>query len=155
MHNYIEDINPFKLAGPPQWFLRALWDFDASLVIVPSRQTCVYRLAQRRPLHLPDHIVHEALFNESDTKMLASYSLVPVTSIIATAHWSPLLLQELHNRSVYRQGGAEAVNARLDAQEAEADEKVRQANDDLATFYAKEGWKSYRRRIGLGSTLFT
>lgn len=155
MTNYIEDINPFKLAGPPQWFLRLLWDFDASLVIVPSRQTCVYRLAQRRKLNLPSHIVNDALFKESDTKMLATYGLIPVTSIMATATWSPFMIQELHNRAPHRQGGAEAVNRRIETQDAIEDARIAALNDSITTHYAKEGWKSYRKRIGLGSTIFS
>lgn len=153
--NYIQDINPFKLAGPPQWFLRLLWDFDASLVIVPSRQTCVYRLAQRRKLNLPQHIVNDALFKESDTRMLATYSLIPVTSIMATAAWSPMMIRELHNRSVERQGGHEVVNKRLDDLDAAEEAVIAAKNDALTTHYAKEGWKSYRKRIGLGSTIFS
>ena len=78
--NYVVDENRFRLAGPPQWWLRKLWDFDNSLVVVPSRQGFYYRLAQRRKLKLSDKVVNDALFKESDTKMLASYSLVPVTT---------------------------------------------------------------------------
>ncbi len=155
MRNYIPDLNRFKLAGPPKWFLSALWNFDSSLVIVPSRQTCIYRLAQRRTLSLPDHIVNDSLFKESDTKMLASYSLVPVTTILATANWSnPYLLQELANRSVTMQGGAEAVNKRLDAEEKELEVKTKTLQDDMTTRTSKEGYKHYRKKIGLGKTLF-
>lgn len=155
MQNYIPDLNKFGLAGPPSWWLKALYAFDSSLVVVPSRQSCIYRLAQRRTLNLPDHIVNDALFKDSDTRMLASYSLVPVTSIIATAAWSPFMIQELHNRSVTRQGGAEVVNKRLDGWDQEEEVKRLQQQDALTTHYSKEGWKSYRRKIGLGSTVFT
>jgi hypothetical protein len=152
--NYIPGTNPFHLSGPPSWFLKGLWDFDSSLVIVPSRQTCVYRLAQRRKLQLPDHIVHDALFKESDTKMLASYGLVPVTTIIATCSWSPWMFQELHERSVHRLGGHEKVNKRQDDFERDAELKLLAQQDATNTYLAKEGWKQYRKRIGLGRTLF-
>src|SRR5436309_869844 len=119
MQNYIPDVNKFKLAGPPEWWLRKLWDFDSSLVVVPSRQDCVYRLAQRRKLKLPDDVVNDVLFKESDTRMLASYGLIPVTSILATANWSnPMLFQELSNRAPWRLGGGEKVADMLDAQDA-------------------------------------
>lgn len=156
LSNYLPDTNPFKLAGPPSWWLRRLWDFDASLVVVPSRQTCIYRLAQRRHLKLPEHIVNESLFKESDTQMLASYSLIPVTTILPTANWSnPFLFQELRNRAPHMQGGAEAVTKRLEDAEFGQHLKDLAVQDDMTTRFSKEGWKQYRKRIGLGKTLFT
>ena len=149
--NYIEDTNPFRLAGPPKWFLGQLWSFDSSLVIVPSRQGFYYRLAQRRKLQLPDHIVNDALFKESDTKMLARYSLVPVTTILATANWSnPHIFVELANRAPWRQGGADAVNAKLDAQDKKEILDKRIVTDEHLTSLSKDAWKLYRKKIGLG-----
>src|SRR3990167_5016561 len=129
--NYIRDINPFHLAGPPAWWLRQLHDFDPSLVVVPSRQGFYYRLAQRRPLRLPDHIVNDALFKESDTKMLASYSLVPVTTILSTANWSnPCLFVELANRAPWRMGGAAKVNKMLEDQDrAESQQRDKKVDE--------------------------
>src|SRR3990167_2009395 len=116
--NYIPDVNRFKLAGPPRWFLGQLWSFDPSLVIVPSRQGYYYRLAQRRKLQLPEHIVNEALWQHSDTQMLASYSLVPVTTILATANWgNPLIFTDLAQRAPWRMGGANKVIETIEAQE--------------------------------------
>lgn len=156
MTNYLPDTNRFKLAGPPQWWLRQLWDFDPSLVVVPSRQDCVYRLAQRRKLNLPNHIVNEALFKESDTQMLASYSLVPVTTIIATCNWSnPFLFQELANRAPHRMGGAAKVTKELEAREAEEEMKKLVALEDLKDRTARGSYRRYRKAIGLGRTLFT
>lgn len=156
MQNYIVDENRFKLAGPPKWWLTKLWDFDPSLVVVPSRQDCVYRLAQRRKLNLPEHITNDALFNFSDTKMLASYELIPVTTIIATANWSnPYMFVELGNRAPHRLGGHEKVNKMLEDQDCEEDLKVAAANDKLTTHYSKEAWKLYRKKIGLGRSIFS
>lgn len=149
MNNYIPDVNRFKLSGPPDWWLRKLWDFDNSLVVVPSRQDCVYRLAQRRPLRLPEHIVNDALFNESDTKMLASYSLVPVTTIIATANWSnPLMWNDLANRAPWRLGGAEKVIRDIEAREETERLGIDRKNDQLLTDVAKSGWKGYQYKTG-------
>jgi hypothetical protein len=150
MRNWIQDINKFSLAGPPKWWLTQLWHFDNSLVVVPSRQGFYYRLAQRRKLTLPDHIVADALFNESDTKMLARYSLVPVTTILATANWgNPYIFEELRRRSPTRLGGAEKVNAMLEAQDAqdEADKKAK--TDEYLTHLGKDAWKLYKRKLGL------
>lgn len=151
MKNYIPDLNRFQLAGPPVWFLRKLLEFDPSLVIVPSRQSFLYRLAQRRKLRLPEKFVNDMLWKESDSQMMASYGLVPVTTILATANWSnPYLFVELANRAPWRLGGAEKVNATLDARDTE-DELGKQAQtDEHLTYLSKDGWKLYRKKIGLG-----
>ena len=149
--NYIVDVNRFSLAGPPQSFLGQLWAFDNSLVIVPSRQGFYYRLAQRRKLKLPNHIVNEALWNESDTQMLARYSLVPVTTILATANWSnPYIFVELANRAPWRMGGADKVNAMLEAQDAKEELEKRAKTDEHLDYLSKDAWKLYRKKIGLG-----
>ena len=151
--NYIVDQNPFRLAGPPAYWLRQLWEFDSSLVVVPSRQGFYYRLAQRRKLRLPEHIVNEALFKESDTQMLASYGLVPVTTILATANWgNPLMFQELAERAPWRQGGADKINTMLEAREAAQEQKANETNDAMLTDLSRDGWKYYRKKIGLGRT---
>lgn len=151
--NYIPDHNRFKLAGPPKWFLAQLRDFDDSLVIVPSRQGFYYRLAQRRRLQLPERITNEALWNESDTQMLARYSLVPVTTILATANWgNPYIFNELANRAPWRMGGAAKVNAMLDAQDAKADADKQAKTDEHLSYLSKDAWRLYRKKIGLGRT---
>jgi hypothetical protein len=148
MINYIIDINPFKLAGPPKWWLTKLYDFDNSLVVVPSRQGFYYRLAQRRPLRLPDHIVADALFNESDTKMLARYGLVPVTTILATAHWNEVMFHELALRAPWRMGGTEKVMKAIDEQDLRQDELIQKEIDANITDRAKDGWKVYQSKTG-------
>lgn len=154
--NYIPDVNRFNLAGPPRWFLRQLWAFDPSLVIVPSRQGFYYRLSQRRKLQLAEKIVNEALWQHSDTQMLAGYSLVPVTTIVATVNWSnPYIFVELANRAPWRQGGHEKVNARLDAQDQQDDLDKRAKTDEHLTYLGKDAWNLYRKKIGLGRTYST
>jgi hypothetical protein len=148
MTNYIPDMNKYKLAGPPTWWLRLLNDFDNSLVIVPSRQGFYYRLAQRRKLNLPAHIVMDALFNESDTKMLARYSLVPVTTILSTAHWSTNMFHELAARAPWRMGGAEKVMNAIDDQDLHANQDVQKAITENITERAKDGWKLYQSKTG-------
>lgn len=156
MTNWIPDQNKFKLAGPPKWFLTRLWDFDSSLVIIPSRQDCVYRLAQRRKPNLSQNIVNDSLFKESDTKMMASYSLVPVTSIIATVNWSnPYIFQELANRAPHRQGGQDEVIKRIEAQEREEDLKKAMTEDERRTYLAKDGWNLYLKKLGLRSHMYS
>lgn len=147
MNNYIVDVNRFKLAGPPKWWLSKLWDFDPSLVVVPSRQDCIYRLAQRRKLTLPEHITNDALFNQSDTKMLASYSLVPVTTILSTANWSdPYMFEELRGRAPWRNGGAEKVIKDIEGREFEQEQKDKIELDNKLTEISRKGYQAWRKR---------
>lgn len=156
MTNYIPDQNKFRLAGPPSWWLRKLWDFDASLVVVPSRQECVYRLAQRRKLNLPEHLVNDALFQQSDTQMLASYGLIPVTSILATANWSnPYLFVELANRAPHRQGGWEKVIREVEDAEHQEEVKKQEKVEDMKNILAKDGWRLYQQKQGLRSQMWS
>lgn len=156
LRNYIVDTNPFNLAGPPVWWLQKLWEFDNSLVVIPSRQGFYYRLAQRRKLRLPEHIVNEALWKHSDTKMLAAHGLVPVTTLLATANWGdPYMFVELANRAPWRQGGAAAVNARLDEQDKKAELDIRAKTDDHLNYLGKDGWKFYQMKRGLRSHMYS
>jgi hypothetical protein len=148
MNNYIVDQNKFKLAGPPDWWLRKLWDFDSSLVVVPSRQDCVYRLAQRRKLNLPEHITNDALFKQSDTQMLATYSLIPVTTILSTTNWSnPLMWKELNDRAPHRLGGAEKVIEKIESAELSAEIKKNVEIDDMLIRVSKDVWKYYKTKL--------
>jgi hypothetical protein len=156
MNNYIPDVNRFKLAGPPKWWLDKLWDFDSSLVVVPSRQDCVYRLAQRRKLNLSIAVTNDIMFKESDTQMLASYGLIPVTSILATANWSnPFMFEELRRRAPWRLGGAQKVADDLDAEDAKAELDKRAATDEHLTYLAKDSWNLYLKKIGVRSHMYS
>lgn len=155
MVNYYPDENKFALAGPPEWFLKRLWEFDSSLVIIPSRQGFYYRLAQRRKPKLSTAIVNEALFAESDTKMLARYNLVPVTTILSTANWSnPYLFETLRNRAPWRLGGADAVNQRLDEQDKREEIDKAQKQDEKLTSVSKDAWGMYLKKIGVRSHMW-
>lgn len=125
-----------------------LKEFDDSLYVIPSRQGFYYRLAQKRPLNLPTHMVNDILFKESDTQMLASYSLVPVTTILATANWTPLMFKELSERAVWRMGGAQKVIKDIEDREWEQHKKKLIETDQMLTDRAKDGWKSYQYRTG-------
>jgi hypothetical protein len=155
MQNYIADMNRFNLAGPPVWWLRQLAVFDPSLVVVPSRQSPLYRLAQRRRLQLPEKMTNDALFNESDTKMLASYSLIPVTSIIATINWNdPAIWSELRRRAPWRLGGATEVISKLEAQEAQDELSKKAQTDEQLEWLSRDAWKYYNKKIGVRSHLY-
>lgn len=151
--NFIWGVNPFGLAGPPEHFLRGLAEFDKSLVVIPSKQGFYYRLAQRRPPSLSAKIVNEALFKESDTKMLASYGLIPVTTILSTANWSnPLLFEELRNRAPWRLGGAEKVSESLERREWQREMDTRTKTSDMLEGISRDAWKYYKTKIGTRGT---
>ena len=154
--NFIKDINKFQLSGPPSWFLDQLWEFDPSLVIVPSRQGFYYRLAQRRKLKLPENVVNDVLKEQSDTRMLASYSLVPVTTILSTANWSsPIFFTELRRRAPWRMGGAKKFTQLVEGQEREAAMAQRIAQDEHLDYLSKDAWKYYNKLTGLRSHLYS
>lgn len=147
--NYLVEKNPFKLAGPPKWFLQRLFEFDPSLVIMPSGQGFYYRLAQRRKLDLSTKLVNDLLFNDSDTQMLASRGLVPVTTILSTANWdNPLLFKDLAERAPWRQGGAEKVIKKLEDDEFAKDMKKRSEVEQNIVDRTKDGWKLYQHKTG-------
>lgn len=154
MTNYIPDLNRFKLSGPPQWWLRRLQDFDTSLVVVPSRQDCVYRLAQRRKPQLSEAITRDVLFKHSDTKMLASYGLIPVTTIIATANWAnPMMFEELRRRAPWRQfKSTDEAIAAVEGQEASEEAGLKAQTAEHLDYLGKDAWKLYLKKIGLRGT---
>lgn len=156
MQNYLADQNKFALAGPPDWFLRQLYTFDPSLVVVPSRQGFYYRLAQRRKLNLAIKFTQDLLWQESDTQMLASYGLVPVTTILATVNWSnPYIFVELANRAPWRMGGADKVNAQIEAQEQKELLDKQAKISEHTDYLAKDSWKYYQKLIGIRSHLYS
>lgn len=153
--NFIRDVNRFNLPEPPAFWLRALWEFDSSLVVIPSKQQALYRLAQRRKVNLPEKILRDPFFQQSDTQMLASYGLVPVTSILPTINWSdPSNFQELASRAPWRNGGSEEVLRKIEEQEAreELDRTVNQ--DEHLTSLGRDAWGLYKKKLGLQSHMY-
>lgn len=146
--NYIPGDNPFQLKGPPDYWLRKLADFDDSLVVIPSKMNFVYRLCQKRPMLMKEKIVQD-LLSDSDTRMMASMGLIPVTTILSTANWdNPLLFTELTNRSPHRLGGAEKVNKLLEAQDLAKELEAKRKNDQMLTDVARSGWRNYQYKTG-------
>lgn len=149
MTNYIPDSNPFCLAAPPQWWLRQLWEFDSSLVVVPSQQIFCYRLGQRRPIGGSEKITNSLLDTQTDTRLLAKHSLIPVTTIRANPHWdNPLMWKELAERAPWRMGGAAKAAALVEQNEQMVAHAKHVALQDNIIERAKDGWKSYQYRTG-------
>ena len=151
--NYIAD-NP-KMAQPPAYWLQRLYDYDALLVVLPSRQTpFAYVLARkaRRTAQLTPAGVYSV---ESDTGMCASYGLVPVCLVYKSGSgWSiDNVIAELQSRDIWRQGGGEKAADMLDERDAKQAEKIKaDIRDDM---YNRSGdaWRSYQARTGQRSKL--
>lgn len=80
--------------------------------------------------------------------MLASYSLIPVTTILGGCLWSDAMFQELENRAPWMQGGAEKVINRIEGMEDNAELKKRMVTDQMLKDRAKDGWKLYQAKTG-------
>ncbi len=157
LNNYIPDTNPFNLAGPPDSFLRKLWEYDPSLVIMASKQGYYYRLGQKgKKLDLPAKIVHDVLKEEADSRMMASYGVVPITTVLATANWdNPLIFEALTLRAPWRQGGADAFEKKVLAQERGDKIEAAKKQDETNTYRAKDAWQYYKKKAGLQTNAFT
>jgi len=160
LRNWIGDQNRFGLASPPTWWLQRLADFDNQLVIIPSRQEPVYRIARRRQFS-PGIGTLALLDTQRDTAMLASYGLVPVTTMIRYAQrWEiDSLLQKLRDRDTWALSGgpmsgrsaaerAERVVGAIEQQEDALAAKERQRMRDDLDYRGKDAWKSYQARTG-------
>lgn len=149
MNNYITGANPYQLAGPPAWWMKKLWDFDNSLVVIPSVQGYFYRICQRRPLDQKAKLVND-ISREGDSLILAQFGLVPVTTLLATCRWdNPLMWNDLAERAPWRNGGAEAYIKKVEGMEAEKQLKINLENAERNTYLAKDAWKMYQIKKGI------
>jgi hypothetical protein len=145
--NFIVEENPFGLAAPPTWFLEEMWKFDPCLVIFPSKEEALYRLARR-----VEHgqailtLVADPAKRRPDTTMFWKHRLVPVTSILPSpfVHWSPILLKDLAERDIRRQGGYKKVADRLDAEDEEKRSISAASIEDGAMIRARASWREQK-----------
>ncbi len=155
MNNFIRDTNPFNLSAPPKWWLQRLWEFDNSLVIIPSRMEFHYRLCQRRPTDAKAKLVNE-LKLDSDSGMLLSHGLIPVTTILANPKWdNPLMWEDLKSRAPWRMGGAEVYEKLLDGIDAKREMDIALRADDRNTQLAKDAWRMYNKKIGHRAQMYS
>lgn len=129
--NYYADRNRFKLAPPPQWWLRALMEFDTSLVVIPSRLEAVYWVAQVRR---PDDLIQAKDIISVDEMMMRQYGLVPVTKLLSLTgqwNWDTHIFQRLKARAGWRNGLTPAETAQaFDAVDAMVKAKRHADRDD-------------------------
>lgn len=154
--NYLVDVNPFNLAGPPAYWLKALWEFDSSLVVMPSRVGFYYRVAQRHKPNFAVKIVNDIIKDDLDARMLAARHLVPVTTLIATTNWSnyPLHMEELRRRNPHRMGGAAKVIQEVEAADRQKELDKAAQTDAALSDISKDAWGYYLKKLGVRSHMW-
>lgn len=141
--NYLRGENPFGLSAPPTWFLEEMWKFDPCLVIFPSKEEGLYRLARRVEHGSP---ILTIMKGRPDTQVFWQHRLTPITSILPSpfVHWSMLLLNDLAERDIRRQGGYKKAADKLDAQDDRRDEQWRLETADGAAVRARDSWRGQK-----------
>lgn len=129
MGNYIETANPFSLARPPAWFLKALYAYDPLLVIFASVSDPVYRMARRTSTGRAQ--LNKVLKSYPDSeiyfrhKLFAWKSVEPMGIGKQGMTWQKLLL-EIPEYDQQRFGSADAVADHIDARDLETERAVDQ-----------------------------
>lgn len=154
LKNYLHSENPWKLADPPDWWLQRLFDYDAQLVVFPSRLRMAYILARRR--HFSNAMAElDALDKDTlrqtagmDGVTLANHNLIYVRHMIGETVRRPHIFQWLRDHDITANGGGEVLATKLEGVEADlAVQKRRNTIDDI-DHRARDAWRSYQARTG-------
>jgi hypothetical protein len=148
--NYIPD-NP-KMAEPPAFVLQRFFDFDADLVILPSRHVpFAYVIARRRRLTagLTDKALEDTII-QPDTKMCMANGLVPVTLMYRTgSNWNiDPVIASLKSRDIWEHGGGDKFADKLDAADEAREKATRAQIKDDMWMRSGDAWRSYQARTG-------
>ncbi len=155
--NWIRDNG--NAEQPPAYFLQRLYDFDAMLVLMPSRNMPGAYVLGRRKQFGPGltEAAISAVYTKADTVMAVVNGTVPVCMVFkpVKGSWNPdPLIRTLMARDLWAHGGADKVADMLEAQEDAATKATQQAiRDDL---YNRSGdaWRSYQARTGQSNIQF-
>lgn len=148
-----------SIDAPPAYFLQRLYDFDAELVLMPSReQPGAYVLGRRKQWGpgLTQAAV-DAVYTKADTKMAILAGCVPVCMVFkpVSGNWIPDgLIRTLAARDLWAHGGADKVADMLEAQEDAADKANKKAIRDSIYERSGDAWRSYQARTGQSSIKF-
>lgn len=153
--NYLPD-NP-GMAVPPAYFLQRIYDYDAMLVLLPSRtRPFAYVIARRRQFGagISNKAIEDTV-TVSDTKMCLLHGLVPVCLMFRNGQgWDPdPVIRSLTARDLWAHGGADKVADQLEAQEAAETDRVRKEIRDDMWNRSGDAWRSYQRRTGQSVSL--
>lgn len=158
--------NP-RMEVPPAWFLARLHDYDADLVLLPSRmKPFAYVLARRSRVTagLTAKAIEDTI-TQLDTKMCFTYGLVPICILFKHGSvWNAdTVLNRLKARDTWAHGGGDALADRLEAEETQANCGGRGDKDCACGYHAalkdrlraqsREAWKSYQYRTGQRTTV--
>jgi hypothetical protein len=162
--NWIADSNRFGLLAPPDWVLEKLANFDARLVVIPSRFSKQYLLAIRR--HYTAGLGDVAMLDNKhpDTNMLYAHGLLPIAPLKFTndiVKWEAQdvdgLLDLLRARDTWRfTGGPDGNNQdaawqAVEDAEKSAKRKQRAGLKEHFKFQGRDAWRSMMARIGARS----
>jgi hypothetical protein len=138
---------------PPAWFLARLHDYDAELVVLPSRyKPYAYVIARRSRLGrrgLTGNAMADTI-TQPDTLMCMQYGCVPVCLMFKHGpQWAVEgVLQKLKARDLWAAGGADKAADLLEAQEAqEKAQRDAEKRDELRGL-SREAYRSYQMRVG-------
>lgn len=152
--NYLTSENPFKLAVPPDWWLKQLHDYDAELVVFPSRMRMAYILARRRHFSnamqemntLDKNLIKNSAAMDGD--ILATHNLIYVRHLIGETVRRPAIFQWLKDHDLKAQGGGEAVDNKIVSLEQEQAQRTRQSMLNDIDHRARDAYRSYQARTG-------
>lgn len=143
--------NP-RMEVPPSWFLARLHDYDADLVLLPSKaRPFAYVVARRARLSrgLTSQAMTDTI-TQPDTRMCFHYGLVPVCVLFKHGPtWdADSVIRSLAARDTWAQGGGEALADRLDAEESAAKAKQHDEMRDRLRHVSRDAYRIYKRRTG-------
>lgn len=152
--NYLTSENPFKLAAPPAWWLKQLHDYDAELVVFPSRLRMAYILARRRHFSnamqemntLDKNLIKNSAGMDGD--ILAQHNLIYVRHLLGETVRRQAIFQWLKDHDLKAQGGGEAVDNKIVSMEEDAARRARRKMVDDIDQRARDAYRSYQARTG-------
>ena len=145
---YLPD-NP-RMSVPPAWFLAQIHDYDAELVILPSRHKPFAYVIARRLRNKRWGQVQIDTATQPDTKMCMARNLIPVCLMFKTGPtWNvDTVLKSLRARDLWNIGGGDKAADLLEEQEAAEKAKIRADIRDDMWNRSGDAWRSYQRRTG-------
>ena len=148
--NYLQ--RDTRMEVPPAYWLQRLYDFDADLVLFPSIGTPFAYVLARRARRTGGMNAQNPEFAHAapDTKFCVDNHLLPVCKVLRTGiTWSiDNILNDLRSRDTWAAGGGEKFADKLDAGDAAAEQKRKDALKDDMYNRSGDAWRSYQARTG-------
>ncbi len=154
--NWIADN--LNASQPPPYFLQRIYDYDAMLVVFPSRDTPGAYVVARRKQFGPGltQAGVDSVYSKQDTKMCILNHTVPVCLMLQNGFsWDPSqIIAKLAARDVWAHGGGDKAADLLEEQEAAEEAQTKVAI--RADMYDRSGdaWRSYQSRTGQSTIRF-